>query len=306
MKSTRKAYGEFLVELGQKDKNVIVFDADLASATCTNMFKEKFPDRHFDVGISEQDLIGMSSGAALSGKTVFASTFAIFMAGRAYEQVRNTVGYSHVNINLCATHSGLAVGEDGPTHQSIEDIALMKEIPGMNVFVPSDEMSTKKILSECLNIVGPKYVRLNRNTVDDIYQLNDEYSFKQGKSNKFGNGKAGTVFACGNMLHVALAAKKALHDKNIDITVVDMYSIKPIDKDTIVNCAKNTEKLISIEDHSVIGGLGSSIADVLCELYPKKLVKMGVQDKFGKSGPYLDVYEKYGLTKEKIIEQFVK
>lgn len=305
MKSTRKAYGEFLVELGEKNKNVIVFDADLASATCTNMFKEKFPDRHFDVGIAEQDLIGMASGAALSGKIVFASTFALFMAGRAYEQVRNTVGYSHVNINLCATHSGLAVGEDGPTHQSIEDIALMKEIPGMNVFVPSDEISTKKILSECLNIVGPKYIRLNRNTVDDIYNINDKYTFKQGLSNVFGSGKMGTVFACGNMLQVALEAQKQLQEKGIYITVVDMYSIKPIDKDTIINCAKNTKKLISIEDHSVIGGLGSSIADVLCEEYPKKLVKIGVQDKFGKSGYYLDVYKKYGLTKETIIEQFM-
>lgn len=302
MKSTRKAYGEFLVELGTRDKNVIVFDADLAKATCTDMFKKEFPDRHFDVGIAEQDLIGIASGAALSGKTVFASTFAMFMCGRAYEQVRNTVGYSHVKINLCATHAGLAVGEDGPTHQCIEDISLMKGIPGMNVFIPCDETSTKKILTECLNIEGPKYIRLGRNDTEDVYD--NSYEFKLGKSNTFGSGKDGTIFACGNTVSIALAAKKTLEDRGINIRVVDLYSVKPVDKEAIVKCAKETEKLISIEDHSVVGGIGSLVADVLCENYPKKLIKLGVQDRFGKSGNYKKLYEMFGISEEEIIKQF--
>lgn len=305
MKSTRKAYGEFLVELGKKNKDVIVFDADLAQATCTDMFRQQFPDRHFDVGISEQDLVGMAAGAALSKKIVFASTFALFLTGRAYEQVRNTVGYSHVNINLCATHAGLAVGEDGPTHQSIEDIALMKEIPGMNIFVPCDQTSTKKILTECLNIVGPKYIRLGRNECRDIYRTNDNYNFKLGRSNVFGKGTDGTVFACGNTVSIALDAQEILKSKNINIKVVDIYSVKPIDENTIIDCAKNTDKLISIEDHSTVGGIGSSIADVLCKYSPKKLVKIGVQDKFGKSGNYQEIYQMYGITKEEIINEFI-
>ena len=302
MKSTRKAYGEFLVELGKKNKNVVVFDADLAAATSTKGFKEEFPDRHFDMGIAEQNMIGVASGMALTGKTVFASTFAMFLSGRTYEQVRNTVGYSHVNINLCATHAGLAVGEDGPTHQCIEDIALMNVIPGMNIFCPSDEYSTKGILKECLNINGPKYIRLGRPDVESVY--NQDTIFKIGGSNTFGNGKDGTIFATGNMLQVALDAQKELEEKGKKVRVVDLYSIKPIDKDIIIKCAKETEKLISIEDHSVIGGIGSIISDVLIENYPKRLIKIGVDDKFGKSGNYKKIYEKYGLTKDNIISNF--
>lgn len=303
MKSTRKAYGEFLVELGKKDKNVIVFDADLATATYTNMFMKEFPDRHFDIGISEQDMIGTACGAALSGKTVFASTFAMFMCGRAYEQVRNTAGYSHVNINLCATHSGLAVGEDGPTHQCIEDISLMKGIPGMTVLSPADDISTKKILAECLKIDGPKYVRLGRSDAMDIYSDNDE--FEIGKSKTFGKGTDGTIFATGNTVSVALEAKQELEKSNINVRVVDLYSIKPIDKDNIIKCAQETDKLVAIEDHSIIGGIGSSVADVLCENYPKKLVKIGVNDQFGKSGNSNKVYELFGITKESLISKFI-
>ena len=295
MKSTRKAYGEFLVELGEKNKNVVVFDADLAAATNTSKFKEQFPERHFDMGIAEQNMIGTACGMALSGKTVFASTFAMFLAGRAYEQVRNTAAYSHVNINLCATHSGLAVGEDGPTHQCIEDIALMNVIPTMTVFCPSDEFSTKGILKECLNINGPKYIRLGRPDVENVYNEGD--IFRIGGSNTFGDGIDGTIFATGNTLQIALEAQKELR-------VVDLYSIKPVDKDEIIKCAKETDILISIEDHSVIGGIGSIISDVLTENYPKKLIKIGVQDKFGKSGNPKKIYEMYGLTKENIISNF--
>ncbi|MEG1705513.1 MAG: transketolase C-terminal domain-containing protein [Clostridia bacterium] len=303
MKSTRKAYGEFLCEIGKKDENVIVFDSDLAAATNTNMFKNMFPNRHFDIGIAEQDMVGTACGVAISGKTVFASSFAMFIAARAYEQVRNTAGYSHVNINLVATHSGLAVGEDGPTHQCIEDISLMKVIPGMTVFSPSDEYSTKNILKECLNIDGPKYIRLGRSEVENIYNETD--AFKVGKSNTFGDGTCGTIFATGNTLQVALDAKEELSKKNINVRVVDIYSIKPIDKDNIIKCSKETDKLISIEDHSIIGGIGSSIADILCEFYPKKLIKIGVNDTFGKSGNAKQIYELFGLTKENIISKFI-
>ncbi len=303
MKSTRKAYGEFLVELGRKDQNVIVFDADLAKATCTDMFKKEFPNRHFDIGISEQDLVGTACGAALSGKTVFASTFAMFLSGRAYEQVRNTAGYSHVNVNLCATHSGLAVGEDGPTHQCIEDISLMRVIPGMTVLSPADDISTKKILSECLNINGPKYIRLGRSDTMDVYS--EDEVFEIGKSKTFGNGHNGTIFATGNTLSIALEAKEDLAKNNVNVRVVDLYSIKPVDKENIIKCAKETEIFVSIEDHSIIGGIGSLVADVLSEYYPKKLIKIGVNDTFGKSGNAKKVYELFGITKENIISKFI-
>lgn len=302
MKSTRKAYGEFLVDVG-KNENIVVFDADLAKATCTNMFKAKYPQRHFDIGISEQDLIGTASGMALTGKTVFASTFAMFLAGRAYEQVRNTASYSNVNINLCATHSGLAVGEDGATHQCIEDIALMNVIPGMKIFCPADDISTKKILSECLNLEGPKYVRLGRSEVPYIYNEND--TFEIGKSSMFGTGKDGTIFAVGTTVSTALEAKEMLKEKNIDVRVVDLYSIKPIDKERIIDCAKETNLLVSIEDHSIIGGIGSIISNVLTENFPKKLVKLGVKDIFGKSGKPNELYEEYGITSKNIVNIFL-
>ncbi len=303
MKSTRKAYGEFLVNLGRENENVVVFDADLAKATCTENFKNEFPERHFDLGIAEQDMVGTACGVALSQKTVFASSFAMFLCGRAYEQVRNTAAYSNVNINLCATHTGLAVGEDGPTHQCIEDIALMNVIPNMKVFCPCDDMSTNKILKFCINEKGPKYIRLGRNDLPFIYD--ETYEFKVGGSNTFGDGCGGTVFAIGSTVNIALEAKEELSKKGVNIRVVDLYSIKPIDKDTIIECAKKTDKLISIEDHSVIGGIGSIISNVLCESYPKRLIKLGVQDKFGKSGDIKHLYEMYGITKENIIKEFI-
>lgn len=302
MKSTRKAYGEFLIEAGGKNKNIVVFDADLAKATCTIDFKNKFPNRHFDMGISEQDMIGTACGMALSGKKVFASSFAMFAAGRAYEQVRNTAAYSHVDINICATHSGLGVGEDGATHQCIEDIALMNVIPDMKIFSPADDIATKKILNECLMLEGPKYIRLGRNEVPDVYSLND--NFRLGGSNTFGNGVDGTIFATGATVSIALDAKLILKSFGIDVRVVDLYSIKPVDVETIVKCASETKILVSVEDHNVIGGIGSIVSNVLCEKYPKKLVKIGVQDKFGKSGKADKLYELYGITKENIVRVF--
>lgn len=302
MKSTRKAYGEFLALLGEKNKNVVVLDADLAEATQTKMFRDKFPDRHIDVGIAEQDMVGTACGLALSGKTVFASSFAMFLAGRAYEQVRNTAGYSHVNVNLCATHSGLGVGEDGATHQCLEDIALMNAIPGMTIFQPADDTATKKILEYCLKIDGPKYIRLGRNDVPFVYS--EDAKFEAGKSNIFGDGENGTIFASGITLAIALDAQKELKEKGKNVRVVDLYSIKPVDKEMIIKCAKETELLISIEDHSIIGGIGSIISNVLTEEYPKKLIKIGVNDKFGKSGKAEELYKLYGITKEDIVNKF--
>lgn len=303
MKSTRKAYGEYLVKLGEKDSNVVVLDADLAQATCTNLFKEAFPQRHFDIGIAEQDLVGTACGMALDGKTVFASSFAMFLAGRAYEQIRNTAAYSHVNVQLCATHTGLAVGEDGATHQCIEDIALMNVIPNMHILCPADAISTNKILDTCLAIEGPKYVRLGRSEVEDIYREDD--TFKIGGSHQFGIGKDATIFCVGNTVSIALEAKQELEKEGILARVVDLYSIKPIDKDTILKSAKETKILVSIEDHSVIGGIGSIISDILTQTYPKKLFKIGVQDIFGKSGSVKELYQRYGITKEAIV-QYIK
>ena len=302
MKSTRESYGEFLVSKGYDYKDIVVFDADLANATCTKLFKKEFPKRHFDMGIAEQDMVGTACGMALSGKKVFASSFAMFLAGRAYDQVRNTAAYSYIDINLCATHSGLAVGEDGATHQCIEDIALMNVIPNMKVFCPADDISTKKILDICIDVKGPKYVRLGRNKAIDVYSAVNE--FKIGGSYTFGNGSDGTIFAVGNTVAIALKAKKELEEKGINVRVVDLYSIKPVDKETIIKCAKETDKLISIEDHSVIGGIGSIVSNVLTEEYPKKLIKLGVKDKFGKSGNVENLYKMYGITKEDIIANF--
>ena len=301
MKSTRKAYGEFLLEVG-KNKDVVVLDADLANATKTDAFMKEYPNRHIDVGIAEQDLVGTACGLALSGKTVFASTFAIFMSGRAYDQVRNTAAYSHVNVNLCATHAGVMVGEDGPTHQCIEDVALMNVVPTMKVLSPADDISTKKILSMCMQESGPKYIRLGRSDVEDIYDENA--IFKIGGSNTFGDGNDGTIFAYGPTVSIALNAKRELEEKGINVRVVDLYSIKPVDRDTIIKCAKETNKLVSIEDHSIIGGIGSIISNVLCEEYPKKLEKIGINDTFGKSGSAKAVYEHFGLTKENIMSKF--
>ncbi|MEG2483887.1 MAG: transketolase C-terminal domain-containing protein, partial [Clostridia bacterium] len=264
------------------------------------LFKKEFPQRHIDIGISEQDLVGTACGLSMAGKDVFASSFAMFLAGRAYEQIRNSVAYNKAKVKLCATHAGLTVGEDGPTHQCIEDIALMRVIPNMIVLSPSDENQTKYIIKNSLTLDGPVYIRLGRNEVRDLYRDTDK--FEIGKSKAHGKGKKATIFATGYAVHIALDAKEILSDENIETRVIDMYSLKPIDEAQIIKCAKETDILISIEDHSVIGGLGSAVADVLCKEYPKKLYKIGVNDKFGKSGKAKDVLEKYGITKEAIIK----
>lgn len=297
--ATRQSFGEALKELGDENKNVVVLDADLSGATKTNIFAKAYPDRFFDIGIAEQNMIGIAAGMSTCGKIPFASSFAVFVTGRVYDQIRNSVCYPNLNVKICGTHSGLTVGEDGATHQMLEDINLMKALPNMNILSPSDDIQTKWAIKEAAKINGPVYIRLCRLATPLIYDKETKFEF--GKGICFGKGTDATVFATGDMVYKALEAQEILKSHGKDIRVVDIHTIKPIDEDLIIKCAKETEKLISIEDHSIIGGLGSSISDVLTEKYPKKLIKLGTND-FGKSGKAEDVLEYFGLTSNKIVE----
>ena len=299
-KATRQSYGEALVELGKQNKKIVVLDADLAGATKTNLFAKEYPDRFFDIGISEQDMISTAAGIATCGKIPFASTFAMFAAGRAYDQIRNSICYPELNVKICATHAGITVGEDGATHQMIEDISLMRTIPNMKVISVSDDIQTKWAVHEIAKIEGPVYLRLSRLETNIIYEENQK--FEIGKAIQHGDGTDGTVFCTGVSVIEALKAQEKLHEKGINIRVVDVHTIKPIDKQMIVKCARETEKLISIEDHNIIGGLGSSIAEVLTEEEPKKLVRLGIKDVFGRSGKAVDLMKLYGICAENIIE----
>lgn len=299
-KATRQSYGEALVELGKQNKKIVVLDADLAGATKTNLFAKEYPDRFFDIGISEQDMISTAAGIATCGKIPFASTFAMFAAGRAYDQIRNSICYPELNVKICATHAGITVGEDGATHQMIEDISLMRTIPNMKVISVSDDIQTKWAVHEIAKIEGPVYLRLSRLATNIIYEENQK--FEIGKAIQHGDGTDGTVFCTGVTVMEALKAQEKLHEKGINIRVVDVHTIKPIDKQMIVKCARETEKLISIEDHNIIGGLGSSIAEVLTEEEPKKLVRLGIKDVFGRSGKAVDLMKLYGICAENIIE----
>ena len=278
--ATRQSYGEALVELGKKNKNVVVLDADLSSATKTSMFAKQFPERFMNVGIAEQNLMGIAAGLSTFDKIPYASTFAVFAAGRAYDQVRNSICYPNLNVKICATHAGVTVGEDGATHQMLEDLSMMRTLPNMKVFSPSDDVQTKWLIEEVANIEGPVYVRLSRLATPVIYEKNQK--FEIGKAIQLGEGTDATVFATGITVSEALKAQEELAKENIHIRVVDMYSIKPIDAEMIVKCAKETKKLITVEDHSIIGGLGSSICEVLAQEYPTKVIRMGIPDCFGK------------------------
>ena len=297
--ATRQSFGEALKELGADNKNVVVLDADLSGATKTNIFAKAYPDRFFDIGIAEQNMIGIAAGMSTCGKIPFASSFAVFVTGRVYDQIRNSVCYPNLNVKICGTHSGLTVGEDGATHQMLEDINLMKALPNMNILSPSDDTQTKWAIKEAAKINGPVYIRLCRLATPLIYDKETKFEF--GKGICFGEGTDATVFATGDMVYKALEAQEILKSHGKDIRVVDIHTIKTIDEDLIIKCAKETEKLISIEDHSIIGGLGSSISDVLTEKYPKKLIKLGAND-FGRSGKAEDVLEYFGLTSNKIVE----
>ena len=303
-KATRQSYGEALVELGKENNNVVVLDADLAGATKTNMFSKEFPERFFDMGIAEQDMIATAAGFATCGKIPFASTFAVFATGRVYDQIRNSICYPNLNVKIGATHAGITVGEDGATHQMLEDINLMRGLPNMIVMSPADDAESKWAVNEATRINGPVYIRFGRASTPAIYDENTKFEF--GKAIMHGDGEDATVFATGIMVAEALKAQAALKEEGINIRVVDFHTIKPIDEEMIVKCAKETKKLISIEEHSVIGGLGSAISEVLCEKYPAKLVRMGMKDCFGKSGPAGELLKYYGLTEKEIAEEVRK
>ena len=299
--ATRQSYGEALAELGKENKNIVVLDADLSTATKTNIFAKEFPNRFFDIGIAEQDMIGTAAGFATCGKIPYASTFAVFAAGRAYDQIRNSVAYPNLNVKICATHSGITVGEDGATHQMLEDIGMMRAIPNMTVISPSDDIQTKWVIKEISKINGPVYVRLSRAATPVIYDENEK--FEIGKAVQIGKGTDATIFATGDTVSEAIKAKEMLEKLGKFVRVVDIHTIKPIDIDMIIKCAKETEILVSVEDHNVINGLGTAIADVLTEYYPKKLIKLGIKDTFGKSGKAEELMEYFGINANSIVEK---
>ena len=301
--ATRQSYGEALAELGEKNKEIVVLDADLSGAKKTSIFEKKNPERFFDIGIAEQDMIGTAAGMATFGKIPYASTFAMFAAGRAYDQIRNSICYPKLNVKICATHCGITVGEDGATHQMLEDIGLMRGLPNMTVISTSDDVQTRWAVKEISKLKGPVYMRLCRLETPVIYDENQK--FEIGKAIQIGEGNDGTVFATGVVVNEAIKAKEELEKQGINIRVVDIHTIKPIDEETIIKCAKETKKLVSIEDHSVINGLGTAISDVLTEKYPTKLIKMGIQDEFGRSGKATELLEYYGLTADGIIHQII-
>ena len=303
-KATRQSYGEALLELGKENKNIVVFDADLSTATKTNIFAKEFPERFYDMGIAEQNMISTAAGMSTCGKIPYASTFAVFAAGRAYDQIRNSVCYPKLNVKICATHAGVTVGEDGATHQMIEDISLMRTLPNMTVLSTSDDVQTKWAVKEISKINGPVYLRLSRLATPIIYGENQK--FEIGKAVQIGEGTDATIFATGVTVSEAIRAQEILENKGIKVRVVDIHTVKPIDKDMVIKCAKETKKLISVEDHNVIGGLGSAISEVLTEEYPVKLVRIGINDTFGKSGKAIELMQYFGITAENIVEKVVK
>lgn len=300
--ATRQSYGETLVKLGKKNEKIVVLDADLAGATKTNLFAKEYPNRFFDMGIAEANMLGTAAGLATCGKIPYASTFAVFAAGRGYDQIRNSICYPNLNVKICATHAGITVGEDGATHQMLEDISLMRTLPNMTVISPSDDTQTRWVIEEISKMKGPVYVRLARLATPIIYEENQK--FEIGKAIQIGEGTDGTVFATGVTVAEAIKAQEELKLQGINIRVVDVHTIKPIDRDMIIKCAKETKKLVSVEDHSVIGGLGSAISEVLTEEYPVKLERMGMLDTFGKSGKAEELMEYFGLTSKAIMNQF--
>lgn len=298
--STRQAYGDTLVKLGAENPDIIVMDADLSKSTMTAGFKEAYPERFFNAGIAEADMMGIAAGLAFSGKTVFASTFAMFAAGRAYEIIRNSIGYPHANVKVCATHAGITVGEDGASHQCIEDLALMSVIPGMTVVHPADGVSTEKLLRQVAAFDGPAYVRLGRLAVPIVYS--EDTDIVLGKANTVREGTDHTVVACGIMVNEAMQAAEELAKEGISIRVLDMHTIKPLDEEAIVKAAEETKSIITAEEHSVIGGLGAAVASVVTRRCPVRISMVGIQDRFGQSGKPEELKKEYHVTAEDIVK----
>lgn len=298
--ATRDSYGNTLKELGEQYENLIVLDADLAKATKTIKFKEKFPERFIDCGIAECNMMGIAAGLASTGKVVFASSFAMFAAGRAFEQIRNSIAYTKLNVKIAATHGGISVGEDGATHQCNEDFALMRSIPGMVVLSPSDDVEAREAVKAAYHYNGPCYLRFGRLAVPVIND-NPDYKFEIGKGINLKDGKDVTVIATGLMVNEALEAAKELEAEGISVRVINIHTIKPIDEEIIIKAAKETKFIVTAEEHNILGGLGDEVSRVVCENCPAKVVRIGVNDEFGKSGPAVTLLKMFGLSKENII-----
>lgn len=303
--ATREAYGNALAEFGALYSDVVVLDADLAQATKTATFKKEFPDRFFDCGISENNMMGVAAGLATAGKIPFASTFAMFAAGRSFEQIRNSIGYPHLNVKIAATHAGITVGEDGATHQCNEDLALMRTIPGMTVINPSDAIEARRAVEAAIKFEGPVYMRFGRYPVSVIND-NPDYKFEIGKAIKMADGIDVTIVATGMMVEQALIARELLATDGISAAVINMHTIKPIDKDILIAEAQQTGAIVTSEEHSIIGGLGSAVAEVLGEVCPVPVVRHGVEDLFGKSAPAKELIEYYSLNAQGIVEKCKK
>ena len=300
--ATRDSYGNALKALGEKAENLVVLDADLAGATKTGVFMKAFPERHIDCGIAEANMTGIAAGLSTCGYVPFVSTFAMFASGRAYEQVRNAIGYPHLNVKIAATHAGISVGEDGATHQCNEDLALMREIPGMVVINPSDDVEAKAAVEAAYNYYGPVYMRFGRAACPVINDT-PEYKFEIGKGITLREGKDVAIIATGIEVAYALEAAEMLAADGIEATVVNMHTIKPLDKELVVSVAKATNRVFTVEEHSIIGGLGSAVAECLCDEYPCKVTRIGVNDVFGESGPAGELIAKYGLDAKSIYEK---
>ena len=298
--ATREAYGKTLAKLGKKYENLVVMDADLSGSTKTAVFAKEYPERFFNMGIAEQNMYAAAAGLAVSGKIVCASTFAMFASGRAFEIIRNSIGYTHANVKICATHAGITVGEDGATHQTFEDIALMRTIPGMTVINPSDGMSTAKLLEKAMEIDGPCYIRLGRSAVPVFYDDSADFEIGRGKTLK--DGKDVAIIATGIMVSEAMTAAEELKKQGIDARVIDIHTIKPIDKALIIKAAKETGAIVTAEEHSVIGGLGSAVAEVTAAEAPVKMRFVGQHDVFGESGKPEELKKKYGMTADDIVK----
>ena len=298
--ATRDAYGKALVKLGQINEQVVVLDADLSKSTKTNDFYKAYPDRFFNMGIAEQNLIGAACGLATAGKIPFASSFAMFATGRAFEIIRNSVAYPKLNVKVCATHAGITVGEDGASHESIEDIAIMRSVPNMTVLVPADGVEAEQMILEAARVYGPMYVRLGRSAVPTIFDEN--YKFEIGKGIVVREGNDATIIACGIMVYEAIKASEELALEGINTRVINMSTIKPIDKELIINAARETKAIVTAEEHSIIGGLGSAVSEVVSEECPAVVKKVGVKDSFGESGTPAELLKKYGLTYNDIVK----
>lgn len=297
--ATRDAYGKALVKLGQMNDNVVVLDADLSKSTKTYDFGKTFPERFFNMGIAEQNLIGAACGLATAGKIPFASTFAMFATGRGFEIIRNSACYPKLNVKVCATHAGITVGEDGASHESVEDIAIMRAIPNMTVLVPADGVETEQMIFEAAKFNGPMYVRLGRSAVPTLFDEN--YKFEIGKGVVVREGNDATIIACGMMVSEAIIAHEMLKEENINVRVINMSTIKPIDRDLIIKAAKETKAIVTAEEHSIVAGLGSAVSEVVVEECPVVVKKVGVKDTFGESGTPAELLKKYGLTSEDIV-----